>query len=252
MKYIVIDLEWNQPLKAKDMVTKPFLFDSEIIELGATRLSADFEVEDHFKCFVRPQFYHVMNGDVASLTKIRMQALEKAPCFPEAWALFADWCGEDFCLCTWGGNDVPVLMDNLLMHGIETPARCLCCDLQQIFGSEIMRDGRRWSLENAIGTLSLPKDRAHDALNNVYNTLRVCERVDLFPYVDEYLVAYVNYGRDRLSGLFSGRSYSCAEDVTADDEMRSVTCPWCGEQVMLGEWVQVSPKASLKIGRAHV
>ena len=248
MKYIVVDFEWNQPLRAEDTITAPFRFDSEIIEIGAIRYGESFEAEDSFKCYIRPQFYPVMNGDVVSLTKIRMQVLEKAPRFPEAWARFADFCGEDCCLCTWGGSDVPVLLDNMLMHGLETPERCLCCDLQQIFGSEIMRDGRCWSLENAVGTLGLARDRAHDALNDVRNTCKICERVDILPYVDEYLVAYVNYGADKLSGLLDGRFYDSEDALLRDGEMSSVRCPFCGERVALGEQVQASPGFSLRYG----
>ena len=237
MKYIVIDLEWNQPLRTEDMIRAPFPFDSEIIEIGAIRLSEEHVMEDSFKCFIRPQLYPVMNGDVASLTKIRMQDLEKAPGFAEAWALFSDWCGEEPCFCTWGGSDVPVLMDNMLMHGIRIPALFRCCDLQEIFGYEIMRDGRRWSLENAIDTLGLTKDRAHDALNDVRNTFRICERVDLFSYADEYVTAYVNYEADRLDELVAGKRYESRAALLDDETMCAVTCPYCGERVALGGWV---------------
>lgn len=249
MKYVVVDLEWNQPRREDRLITEPIRFDSEIIEIGAVRLNEDYAEEDEFKCYVRPQFYPVMNGGVASLTKIRMQALEKAPRFPEAWERFADWCGEAFCLCTWGGDDVPVLMDNLLMHGLETPERLLSCDLQEVFGREIMRDRRRWSLESAVETLGLPKDRAHDALNDVRNTCRVCERVDLYPYADDYIVVSVDYGRDKLSGVLTGRPYGSLEEALEDEELRFVRCPWCGERVRLDDFARESGSTLLGSGR---
>jgi len=249
MNYIIVDFEWNQPIYSDRIVESPIRFDSEIIEIGAIRLNEDFNVEDEFKMFVKPSFYPVMNAAVASLTKIRMQDLEDAPGFPEAYEAFAEWCGDEYCLCTWGPDDVPVLFDNMLAHGMTTPDRLLWCDIQEIFGSKTMRDHKQWSLENAIRVLDLDKERAHDALNDVRNTCRVCNRVDIFPFVDEYLYVYVNYGRDKLSGVLTGRMYCSVEEAQNDEEMTSMICPYCGEQITLGEWVRESKKASLSYGR---
>ena len=152
--YIVLDLEWNQPMSGQETITRPFRFDSEIIEIGALKLNSRFEEMSEFKSFVRPVFYPSMNGHVVQLTKIRPQELEKAPDFPAAYAAFRDWCGEDCCLCTWGPDDLPVLMDNLLMHGLDA-ALPDGYDLQRIFGHEIMRDDRQCSLERAMELLSI-------------------------------------------------------------------------------------------------
>ena len=152
--YIVLDLEWNQPMPGQETITQPFRFDSEIIEIGALKLNNRFEEVSEFKSFVRPVFYPAMNGHVVQLTKIRPQELEKAPDFPAAYAAFRDWCGEDCCLCTWGPDDLPVLMDNLLMHGLDATLPD-GYDLQRIFGHEIMRDDRQCSLERAMELLRI-------------------------------------------------------------------------------------------------
>ena len=41
--YIVLDLEWNQPMSGQETITQPFHFDSEIIEIGALKLNNRFE-----------------------------------------------------------------------------------------------------------------------------------------------------------------------------------------------------------------
>ena len=151
---IVLDLEWNQPLDAGGAIREPFFFDSEIIEIGALKLNAQLEVVDEFKTFIRPAFYPVMNGDVVRLTKIRPQELEGAPDFPAAYRAFRDWCGEECCLCAWGTDDIPVLLDNLIMHGLETED-FPCYDLQRIFGHEILREERQCSLERAMELLGI-------------------------------------------------------------------------------------------------
>ena len=235
--YIVLDLEWNQPMPGQETITQPFRFDSEIIEIGALKLNSRFEEVSEFKSFVRPVFYPSMNGHVVQLTKIRPQELEKAPDFPAAYAAFRDWCGEDCCLCTWGPDDLPVLMDNLLMHGLDA-ALPDGYDLQRIFGHEIMRDDRQCSLERAMELLRLKPDRAHDALNDARNTVRVCGSMDLERCMEEYCLRYIDYGPDRLAGRVGGLPYPDLPAAQADPQLTALTCPYCGQPLTLGEWTR--------------
>ena len=79
MNYVILDMEWNRPERDEDLLREPFVFDSEIIEIGAILLNEDFEAAEEFKTFVRPRFYTHMNGAVASLTKIRSQLWNCSP-----------------------------------------------------------------------------------------------------------------------------------------------------------------------------
>lgn len=233
MHYIVLDFEWNQPLSEKEMIMEPFPFDSEIIEIGAVKLDESFHSVDEFKTFIRPQFYPHMSNAVVQLTKIRPQELEKAPSFPEAFDAFINWCGDDCALCSWGPDDIPVLLDNMLLHGIPIEPFPYCYDLQRIFARELLRENRQCSLSDAVKMLKLPADRAHDALNDTRNTVRVCERMDLAGCIDEYRTAFVGYGADRKNRLISGLIYPSLDAALADTRVNAVTCPYCGEQVAL-------------------
>lgn len=246
---IVLDLEWNQPLDAGGAIREPFFFDSEIIEIGALKLNAQLEVVDEFKTFIRPAFYPVMNGDVVRLTKIRPQELEGAPDFPAAYRAFRDWCGEECCLCAWGTDDIPVLLDNLIMHGLETED-FPCYDLQRIFGHEILREERQCSLERAMELLGIRPDRAHDALNDARNTVRVMERMDLAACMEEYTLRYVGYPADRRAGLVDGREFASLAAAQADPEMGQCVCPYCGETVALREWTRRNNYMLLGYGSA--
>lgn len=246
--YIVLDLEWNQPLDRDSTIREPFFFDSEIIEIGALRLDEQFRETGSFKTFIRPRFYPHMNGDVVRLTKIRAQDLENAPEFSRAYADFTQWCGEDCCLCTWGPDDIPVLMDNLLMHGMDAEMPC-CYDLQRIFGHEIMRDDRQCSLERAMELLHLTPDRAHDALNDARNTVQICGKMDLDGCMDEYRLRYVGYPQDRRAGLVQGREYASLAEAQADPALTETACPYCGETVTLGQWARKDPRTLLAYGR---
>ena len=247
MNYIFLDLEWNQPID--EAVTDPFYFDSEIIEIGAVKLNNEFEPVDEFKAFVRPTHYRAMNGKVVRLTKIRPQDLEKAPLFPAVCKEFLAWCGEAYCLCTWGPDDVPVLLDNMIIHQIEVPSIVYWCDLQRIFSCEIMRDEKKWSLENAVDTLGLPKERAHDALHDARNTYTICTRVDIPMFVDEYHLSYVEYEKEKLSGIMDGKAYSNIEELLKDESFASMICPFCGEKIAFGETVFYSEKSYFRYGK---
>ncbi|MBQ6482325.1 MAG: exonuclease domain-containing protein [Anaerolineaceae bacterium] len=249
MNYIIVDFEWNQPLSEKATILEPVRFEAEIIEIGAVKLNEKLEIIDEFQSFVKPHFYPVMNGGVSRLTKIRIQTLEKAPVFSEVYRDFSSWCGDDYCFCTWGSNDIPAMLDNMLMHQLAAPYTVYWYDLQNIFGHEIMRDGRRWSLTAAVDVLNLPKERAHDALNDARNTCTICTRVDLLSHCDYYGNCYVNYEQDRLRGLISGRRYSSADAALQDSDMISMLCPYCGEQVLMSGWAQQPKQVILGYGR---
>ena len=233
MYYIVLDFEWNQPLTDRDMLTDPFPFDSEIIEIGAVKLDESFAAVEEFKTLIRPQFYPHMNGAVVRLTKIRPQELENAPLFPEAFQAFLDWCGDDCALCSWGPDDIPVLLDNMLLHHIPVEPFPYCYDLQRIFAREILREDRQCSLEDAVKMLGLPADRAHDALNDTRNTVRICDCMDLAGCMDEYRTALAGYGADRMRGLVSGLTFPDLDAALSDPRMSRMTCPYCGEEITL-------------------
>ena len=81
--YIVLDLEWNQPLNPDSAIREPFFFDSEIIEIGALRLDERFRETGSLQdLHPAPGFIPHMNGDVVQLTKIRAQDLKKPRNFP--------------------------------------------------------------------------------------------------------------------------------------------------------------------------
>ena len=49
MEYIVLDLEWNQPYDASMAIKETVHLSGEIIQIGAVKLSEDFEQKFHGK-----------------------------------------------------------------------------------------------------------------------------------------------------------------------------------------------------------
>ena len=55
--YIVLDLEWNQALKGRELKDMPF----EIIEIGAVRLDENKNETDSFDMLIHPREYKTMH-----------------------------------------------------------------------------------------------------------------------------------------------------------------------------------------------
>ena len=133
-----------------------------------------------FQVLIKPKYYRHLNRRVSKLTGIKETRLkEEGIPFPEAWEKFRDFCGEDFRFMTWSMSDMPMLVDNMLLHGIDVSCLPVCYDIQRVFGREIMRSSTRYALDVAINILGEKGDVAHDALHDAKNTAKVCNHLDL-------------------------------------------------------------------------
>ena len=232
MNYVIFDLEWNQPMSASETVKEPLYLSGEIIEIGAVKLDEQFRLRDELKLYIKPQYYTRMNDRVVALTGIKNQHLAaKGVPFPEAFDRFLDWCGEDFAFMTWSMSDIPMLADNMLLHGIDASELPVCYDIQRIFGREIMRSEVRYSLDYALEILQEKGDTAHDALHDARNTAKICDRLDLNEYLEEY-------GSKVFAEAPRSRVYESCGELLADAELREFTCPWCGETVTCEDFLQ--------------
>ena len=231
MNYIVFDLEWNQPANETEAVTRPIYLAGEIIEIGAVKLNAQFEPIDETRIYVMPKYYTKLHNRVASLTKINNSCLRQNGIpFPQAWEEFRTWCGEDYAFMTWSESDLEAIIENMLIYGMDVSEFPLCYDIQRIFDREIMRDGRRCSLDKAIEILGETGDRAHDALHDARNTVLVCNHLDLDEYLDEY-------GSQVFAEQPLETVYETPEDAILDTANASFCCPWCGEKITVEGWL---------------
>lgn len=230
MAYIIFDLEWNQPASAGETVLEPVFLTGEIVEIGAVKLDQDFRVVDDLRLYIRPQYYKKMHRYLASLTGIRDKDLqEKGLDFPAAYEKFTDWCGQAPVYMTWSLSDLPVLAENLALHGLTVDFPD-CVDLQRIFGREIMRENRRYALDDALAVLGEQGEAAHDALHDARNTAKVCDHLDLDDYLDEYVTRPFVLRSD-------GRLFLTAAQYRSDEKLRRFACPWCGEETVCEPWV---------------
>ncbi len=242
MNYIVFDLEWNQPANETVVVTEPVYLTGEIIEIGAVKLDDRFQIVDELRLYVMPKYYTKMHHRIASLTHINDKCLqENGVTFPEAFQKFRQWCGEEYAYMTWSDSDLPVLIDNMLLHGLDISEIPVCYDIQRIFAREIMRTDRQFSLDTAIEILGEHGDEAHDALHDSRNTVKVCDHLDLDTYLEEY-------GSRVFAEQPSSRVYESMTEILGDENLRAFECPWCGEPIHCDPWLQMPHHRLMAMG----
>ncbi|MBR6825635.1 MAG: hypothetical protein IKM59_03710, partial [Oscillospiraceae bacterium] len=167
---------------------------------------------------------------ICALTHIREKDLTDAPCFPEAYKQFALWCGEEFAYMTWSMSDMPMLIDNMLLHNTDCTKLPVCYDIQRIFGREILRSSNRCSLDHALEILNMKGDQAHDALHDARNTAKICSFLDLDQYLEEYAApAYALPPCHKV--------YSSIHDALHDEDQLLIPCPFCGAEIRCETWV---------------
>lgn len=243
MNYIIFDLEWNQCGSESEIITEPLCLPGEIIEIGAVKLDNAFQKLDELRLYIKPKYYGKLHRRIVTLTGIRDRVLsEQGLTFPEAYEKFRAFCGEEYSFMTWSTSDLPILVDNMLLHGIDVSDLPDTYDLQRIFCSEIMRFSRRMSLDDALKVLNEKGDTAHDALNDARNTALVCNHLDLEEYAGEYVSRA--FAEPPLKTVFESPRAALESEA-----LRRYRCPWCGETVTAESWLRAEHDEYVSMGR---
>lgn len=183
-----------------------------------------------------------MHKEIAALTGIKDKDLaEKGVPFPEAYKRFIEWCGEEYAFMTWSMNDMPMLIDNMVLYGIDVSELPACYDIQRIFSREIMRGETRYSLDTALTLMKEKGDTAHDALHDARNTAKICNHLELEEYLEEY-----------TSKVFAekptGKKYENRGQILRDSSLSEFFCPWCGKPVKCERWLSLSGSTHIAYG----
>lgn len=240
MKYIVLDLEWNQSNTGMEAEAESLPF--EIIEIGAIKLNDDCVMIGEFSELVKPAVYHEMHHITSKLIHMQIQELERGRPFVETAQSFLDWCGsEEYLFCTWGGSDLTELQRNMKFYDMtplsDKPIRYL--DVQKLFSIAYEDRKARRALEYAVDFLQVEKDIPfHRAFSDAYYTARVFahmiqekpellrnESYDVFNVpkcrADEVKVQFDTYAK------FISRVFPDKTAAFADREVSSSKCYLC-------------------------
>ena len=117
MNFIIFDLE------ATCWQGRPTHMVSEIIEIGAYKLTPYGEVLSQFNRFVRPILHPQLSAFCQELTSIDQVQINRSQRFDQVVEDFQDWIGvqeEDYLLCSWGNFDRKMLVQDCELHNLES------------------------------------------------------------------------------------------------------------------------------------
>ena len=242
MQYIVLDLEWNQPMSyhsaAYKSVGGKLLF--ELIQIGAVKMDESLRVVDSFSQLIQPRHYVRLHPRIARITHISQDDLMDAPEFNEAMAAFATWCGEDYILLTWGCDDISVLHQNMAFFQCETPLAKFY-DAQRLFGEVIGNAKERKGLKAAMELMSIDPDEEgrpfHNAVNDAYYTALVFAKMPAPEKVLEYPLTarklqHLDRARKESTAILRVRSL---KDGLKSAAAMNPPCPVCGKRMEVPE-----------------
>ena len=192
MKYVVVDLEWNQALSSKSTVFNklPVHLRGEIIEISAVMLNDDFTPGEEFSIDIKPVYFKKMHYKVKKITGFDAERLSNGCSFPEAYERFRDWCGDDVVFITWGCDDQNIFEQNIIIHDLDWDWINGWVNLQTIYNIQTRSGRNQKSLATAMENFGIEQTRtAHDALGDAYNTALVSTFLDMEEGLRTYDIA---------------------------------------------------------------
>lgn len=241
MRYIVMDLEWNQPLSQRSAAYRRLgnrlMF--EVIQIGAVMLDEEMRMTGSFNQLISPANYRTLHPRISRITGIRQDDLADAPEFSEAFKRFVAWCGDDFVLTTWGCDDISVLQQNIAFFVKDHPIPPVY-DLQRLFG-EIMGDTKnRAGLKNAMKVLGVqisPEHPFHSAVDDAYYTALVFQRFPDPKAVINHPQSVRAFGRVRTREHEKTDTlrFSTLSQALISRPAQQPNCPVCGKRADIPE-----------------
>lgn len=182
MNYIIYDLEFNQksPDSLNIETTNSYL-PFEIIQIGALKLSENFEIVSKFNTLIKPTVHKTINPFIESLTGINDSKVSSCKSFLQVYEDFIRFIGDnEIVLCVWGTVDIKELLRNIEFHKLSTLSNPIFYIDVQYYASKYFKvpKGTRIGLKNAVEILNISEnDKFHDAFNDAYYTSEVFKTI---------------------------------------------------------------------------
>ena len=193
----------------------------------------------NFHRIIRPEVYNWINDNIHEVIHMDYKDLLDGVPFPQAAGEFLEWCGTDYIFCTWGNQDLTEFQRNLKYYDMLCllPGPVRYYDVQKLFSWFHEQKKLRRSLEYAVETLGIPKDKCfHRAEEDAEYTAQIFRRLDeeeILPYFsvdvyqnpkkrkDEIYISYPVYDK------YISREFDDKEKIMKDREVASTRCPRC-------------------------
>ncbi|MCQ2385969.1 MAG: exonuclease domain-containing protein [Clostridia bacterium] len=233
MKYVVLDLEWNQTYFEKAQSVQKELsvrLRGEVIQIGAVMLNEAKDIVGSYRITVKPKFFKRIHKHVARLTGITQEQIDHGVPLTEAMDCFRRFTGDDAVFLTWGPDDLPMLYDNLRANRLDGSFLSRYYDMQPMFNRETDGERRQRSLEYAMEHFGIAQTLpAHDALNDAYFTALVAQKLNIAEGIRQAEYAARNEIRPVILGDADAgeEGFSSLKEVFAHPYFVSPVCPVC-------------------------
>lgn len=260
MDYIILDLEWNQsPYGRRGEHPR---MPSEIIEIGAVRVSKDREMMDEFSELISPSLYKRFNRQIKDMFSYTENDLkDKGHPFKEVCERFLKWCGDDYIFCTWGQSDLFVLQQNMdfyKMPRLVFPLKFY--DLQKIYAETLTADNKIQRLEKAVEELGISgQDMYHEAISDARYTAKVFTDERFPDPKDKYSIDIYRHPKSKEDmvrvfhdGCLEQISGEYASKIKAfeDKDIQNISCCKCGRKcAKTVKWFQATHTTEMAVGR---
>ena len=256
MTYIILDLEWNQPISYQSRtyreVGDKLIF--EMIQIGAVRLGPDLTPVEAISIPIAPTHYLRIHPRIKRMTGLDSEKLAGAPNFRDALLQFTSWCGEDYTLLTWGCDDISVLYQNINFFHCEDIPLAPLCDIQKLF-SEVHHLRDRSGLKTAMEMTGIKAEESmafHNALYDawytalVFKTLPDPSAVLNYPQKPRPLIHSRKGAREKTEG----EAFDSVRDALQSETAIHPVCPRCGRVLTLdGEYIKQSADKYIAVAK---
>lgn len=190
--YVVLDLEMCS--LHRERIDDDELY-NEIIQIGAVLLNDNYEIQDSFMTYVKPQIGYV-DKYINELTGISDFNLIDAPVLEDALELFINWLPKDVIFITWSENDEYQIKKEVDIKEIKIEEFndyfSEFIDCQKLFNDKVGRD-KNYKLSEALCISNIDMIIGeHDALVDAKNTAMLYKKLvkeEKFRFRDDYMPA---------------------------------------------------------------
>lgn len=226
MKYIFLDLEFNQPMGWKNS-----RLGFEIMEIGAVKTDENLNIIDTFRVYVKNTVYKKINRHVKKITGITLEDLQGGMTFTKAYKTFREWIGnEEFKVLAYSDSDEIVLNANLNYYNLLDKGFDKIIDVQNEIMT-IMNMSRQPSLKDlcAIYDIEIDESKVHKAL---FDTIILAEAYRKFRLSSYTIVEMRNRVDEKYKDLFDLTLKITYEEAKGLDKRKyKVVCPECKGQL---------------------
>ena len=237
MNYVILDLEWDGAF-----YPKIGRFINQILQIGAVKLNADFEIVDTFDKTVKSSFSKRVSRRFRELTGITKEIMLSGVPLSEAFSEYNAWVGDNAVTMTWSNSDIYTVIenqDNLVDEKLKIEKYV---DLQKYIQGEMRIRGIEYpsqiSLLNAANALNISIDETllHNAKADSIAAAALLKEC----YNEERFSSFItDTSNPDFFKKFAFKPYYITDinDENIDKSKFEFSCEKCGEPLTLkGNW----------------